>query len=68
MLETVIIKAGLVIGKEHWIPEWVVGVSRLAIRVDGLAAAMVDCAVGGSGSGTLGNGELRRRGGGLLVK
>jgi hypothetical protein len=70
VLETVIIKAALVVGKEKPIPEWVLGVSRNAIRVDELAAAMLDVALYGKGlsSDTIGNVELRRRGRVILGK
>ncbi|KAN0104872.1 hypothetical protein V8E51_010617 [Hyaloscypha variabilis] len=66
--ETVIIYAGMVLRKENRIPERVVGLSRIAIRIDELAAAMVDSAVNGVGSGTVGNKELRRKGKALLGK
>jgi hypothetical protein len=36
------------------------------IRVDELAATMLESVVSGEGSGTIGNGELRRRGDGVL--
>lgn len=57
--EAVIIKCGYVLKKESAVPEVLVGVSRNAIRVDELAAAMVEIAVMGSGSKTFGNSELR---------
>jgi hypothetical protein len=58
----------MVLRKENRIPERVVGLSRIAIRIDELAAAMVDSAVNGVGSGTVGNKELRRKGKALVGK
>ncbi|KAE9365713.1 hypothetical protein N431DRAFT_385569 [Stipitochalara longipes BDJ] len=66
--ETVIIHSGGVLRKENWIPELAVGLSRVAIRIDELAAFMVDSAVNGVGSGTVGNEELRKKGKALLEK
>jgi len=60
--EAVIVKCGFVLKKESAVPEVVVGVSRNAIRVDELAAAMIESAVMGGGSQTIGNGELREMG------
>ena len=64
--EAVIIKCGYVLKKESAVPEVLAGVSRNAIKVDELAAAMVEIAVMGSGSKTFGNSELRSMGKGLL--
>jgi transcription initiation factor TFIIIB Brf1 subunit/transcription initiation factor TFIIB len=64
--ETVIIKCGYVLKKGSTVPEVLVGASRNAIRVDELAAAMVELAVMGSGSKTIGNAELRSMGKRLL--
>jgi hypothetical protein len=66
--EAVIIVAGAVLKKESRIPELVVGLSRNAIRVDELAATMIDNATNGSGSGIIKNEELRKRGKALLRK
>jgi hypothetical protein len=52
--------------KESPVPEVLVGLSRQAIRVDELAAAMIDTAINGSEVDTIGNAELRRRGKKLL--
>lgn len=68
VLETFIIKAALVVGKEKPVPEFVLGVSRNAIRVDELAAAMIDVALRGSANDTLGNAKLRQMGKKLLDK
>jgi transcription initiation factor TFIIIB Brf1 subunit/transcription initiation factor TFIIB len=64
--EAVIVKCGYVLKKESAVPEVLVGVSRQAIRVDELAAAMVESAVMGSGSRTIGNAESRSMGKKLL--
>jgi hypothetical protein len=58
----VVIKCGYVMKKESPVPEVLVGLSRQAIRVDQLAAAMIDTAINGSEMNTIGNTELRRRG------
>lgn len=54
--ETVIVKAGLVVSKEGRSPRdmlgWVLGDSK-SIRVDELAAAMIDVAINGSKQDTL---------------
>jgi hypothetical protein len=68
ILETVIIKAALVVGKEKSVPEFVLGASRNAIRVNELAAAMIDIALNGSASDTVGNVKLRQMGKKLLKK
>lgn len=57
--EAVIVKCGYVLKKESKVPEVLVGVGGLAIRVDELAAAMVESAVMGNGSTTIGNADLR---------
>jgi hypothetical protein len=62
----VVVKCGYVLKKDSAVPEVLVGVSRNAIRVDELAVAMVEIAVGGSGSKTFGNSELRSMGKRLL--
>jgi hypothetical protein len=64
--EAVVIKCGYVMKKESPVPEVLVGLSRQAIRVDELAAAMIDTAINGSATDTIGNAELRRRGKKLL--
>jgi transcription initiation factor TFIIIB Brf1 subunit/transcription initiation factor TFIIB len=64
--EAVIIKCGYVLKKESVVPDVLVGASRNAIKVDELAAAMVELAVMGSGSNTIGNAELRSMGKRLL--
>ena len=66
VFEAVIIKCGYVVEKESAVPEVLVGMSRNAIRVDELAAAMVESAVMGSGSKTIVNAELRNMGKRLL--
>ncbi|PVH79791.1 hypothetical protein DL98DRAFT_655184 [Cadophora sp. DSE1049] len=68
VLETVIIQAAYVTAKrsESWIPEWMVAVTGLAIRVDELAAVMVDEAATGMGCGKIPNEVLRERGKKLL--
>lgn len=62
--EAVIIQAAYVLPKmsESCVPEFVVALSRKAIRVDELAATMVDVGLHRDGSGRIGNGDLRRRG------
>lgn len=67
-LETVIIKAALVVGKKKPVPDFVLGVSRNAIRVDELAAAMIDIALNGSATDTVGNARLRQMGRKLLKR
>lgn len=59
VFETVIVQATYVIAKksESCVPEWVVGASRNAIRVDELAAAMLKIAVKGEGMGKVSNGD-----------
>jgi hypothetical protein len=64
--EAAIVKCGYVLKKDSVVPEVLVGASRNAIRVDELAIAMVEIAVGGSGSKTFGNSELRIMGKRLL--
>lgn len=64
--EAVIIKCGYVLKRQSAVPEVVVGLSKNAIRVDELAAAMVELAVMGNGSKTFGNAELRSMGKRLL--
>jgi hypothetical protein len=64
--ETVVIKCGYVLKKDNVVPELFVGFSKQAIRVDELAAAMVELAVMGSGSKTIRNAELRGLGKRLL--
>jgi hypothetical protein len=64
--QAAIIKCGYVLKKESAMPNVLVEVSRNAIRVDELAAAMVELAVMGSGSKTIGNAELRSMGKRLL--
>jgi hypothetical protein len=56
----------LVVGKEKPVPEFVLSASRSAIRVDELAAAMVDIALNGSATDTVGNANLRQMGKRLL--
>jgi hypothetical protein len=68
MLETVIIKAALVVGKNKPVPELILGASRNAIRVDELAAALIDIALSGSATDTVGNAKLRQMGKKLLDK
>jgi len=62
----VVIKCAYVVPKESMIPDAVVGLSRNAIRVDELGAAMVNCALDRHGSETVGNTELRNLGRRLL--
>jgi hypothetical protein len=64
--EAVVVKCGYVLKKKSALPEVLVGVSGNAIRVDELAGAMVELAVMGRGSGTIGNAELRTMGKKLL--
>ncbi|KAE9374156.1 hypothetical protein N431DRAFT_404684 [Stipitochalara longipes BDJ] len=64
--EAAVIKCGYVLRNESAVPEVLVEVSRNAIRVDELAAAMIEIAVMGSGSKTFGNSELRSMGKRLL--
>jgi hypothetical protein len=64
--ETVVIKCGYVLKKDNAVPELLVDFSKQAIRVDELAAAMVEIAVMGSGSKTIRNAELRSLGKRLL--
>jgi len=64
--EAVVVKCGYVLKKESSVPELLVEASRNAIRVDELAAAMVELAVMGSRSQTIGNAELRSMGKRLL--
>jgi hypothetical protein len=64
--EAVVIKCGYVLRKETPVPDVLVSMSRQAIRVDELAAAMVELAVMGSESKTIGNAELRSMGKRLL--
>jgi len=66
VFETVIIKAAYVVRKESKVPDLVVGLSRNAIRVNELAAAMVDYALDRHGSETVGNAKLRLLGRKLL--
>lgn len=49
-------------------PEIVLGASRNAIRVDELAAAIIDIARNGSATDTVGNMKLRQMGKKLLKK
>ena len=56
------------VGKEKSVPEFVLGVSRNAIRVNELAAAMIDIALNGSATDTVGNARLRHMGKKLLKK
>lgn len=64
--EAVVVKCGYVLQKDNVVPELLVGFSKQAIRVDELAAAMVELAVMGSGSNTIRNAELRSLGKRLL--
>jgi hypothetical protein len=64
--EAVVIKCGYVMKKESPVPEVLVGLSRQAIRVDELAAAMIGTAINGNEADIIGNAELRRRGKKLL--
>jgi hypothetical protein len=64
--EAVMIKCGYVLKKDNIVPELLVDFSKQAIRVDELAAAMVELAVMGSGSKTIWNAELRGVGKRLL--
>jgi hypothetical protein len=64
--EAVVVKCGYVLKKESSVPEVLVEASRNVIRVDELAAAMVELAVMGSRSQTIGNAELRSMGKKLL--
>jgi hypothetical protein len=66
----VIIKVGLVLGRESHIMGYLLGWTGLAIRVDEVAAGMAREVVGrnGNGSETVSNGEVRRRGGEWLRK
>lgn len=61
-----VIKCAYVVTKESLIPDAVIGLSRNAIRVDELGAAMVNCALDRHGSETVGNTELRTLGRKLL--
>ena len=62
VLETLIIKAALVVGKKNPMPELIIWASRNAIRVDELAAAMIDIAMNGSATNTVENAMLRQMG------
>ncbi len=64
--ETLVIKCGYVLKKDNVVPELFVSFSKQAIRVDELAAAMVELTVVGSGSKTIRNAELRSLGKRLL--
>ena len=62
VLETLIIKAALVVGTKNPMPELIIWASRNAIRVDELAAAMIDIAMNGSATNTVENAKLRQMG------
>jgi hypothetical protein len=55
IIETVVIKCAYVVPKESMMPDLVVGLSRNAIRVDELGAAMIYCALDRHVSETVGN-------------
>lgn len=64
--ESVIIQCGMVLKKGSALLGPFVGLGRVAIRVDELAAAMVDIALHRSGSQLYGNSELRSIGKSVL--
>jgi len=53
-------------GNDGLLPDVAAVLTRNALRVNELAAAMIDNAVTGKGSETVGNMELRRRGKSIL--
>lgn len=58
----------MVVGTKKPVPEFVLSASRSAIRVNELAAAMIDIALDGSATDTMGNSKLRQRRKKLLRK
>ncbi len=59
--ETIITKPGAVLGKGNPVPQMLYGVAK-AIKVDTLAAAMIDLAIsGGKGKQTMENADLEER-------
>lgn len=59
--ETIITKPGTVLGKGNPVPQMLYGVAK-AIKVDTLAAAMIDLAIsGGKGKQTMENADLEER-------
>ena len=68
MFEASFVKPGYVLPKGSWMPDAVVGLSR-SVRVDELAAAMVEMAVRGKGEEQiLENATLKRWGRELLER
>ena len=61
IFDSVVVRPGIVVRSERPIPVCLPGISRVAITVNELAAAMVDSALSGNGTQTLNNTMLMQQ-------